>query len=159
MSETQANPSKIDLTVVQPYTPTEAQIKKYTSKKSSGAWKFLFGSIAFLVIVAVAIFLFVSIFHVFVYSIRIIIALLLVLILPIYAVYTLCSTISNLSKKNYSFYTGEILAKNDKGYFVKGIQAEGLSFLDRSSSDGDMAPGAQVIVVQMKDDFDLLSID
>ena len=50
------------------------------------------------------IFLFVSIFHVFVYSVKIIIALLLVLILPIYAVYNLCSTISNLSKKNYSFY-------------------------------------------------------
>ena len=159
MSETQANPSKIDFSVVQPYTPTEAQIKKYTSKKSSGAWKLLFGSLALLAIVALAILLFVSIFHLIVYSVKIIIALLIVLLFPIYSVYNLFSTLSNLAKKNYSFYTGEILAKNDKGYFVKGIESEGLSFLDRSSSDGDMAPGAQVIIVRMKDEFDLLGMD
>ena len=158
MSETQSAPSKIDLSVVSPYTPSEELVNQYTSKKKTGAWKLFGGSLLLIAIIAVAAFLFIGIFHVIVYSVKIILGLLIVLLLPIYAIYNLISTYSNISKKNYSFYTGEIAGKGENGYVVKGIAASGLSFIDKADADAEKAPGAPVIIVKMKDDFDLLGM-
>ena len=159
MSESQANPSNIDLSIVKPYTPTEAQVKRYTSRKIASAWTLFGGSLAVLAIVIVCIILFVSIFHVIVYSARIIFALLIVLIFPIYAIYNLFATFSRVKKGQFSFYSSEIFAKNDKGYIVKGISASGLSFIDKADAGAEKTPGAPVIVVNMKDEFDLLGWD
>ncbi|MBR2751295.1 MAG: hypothetical protein IKD90_09200 [Clostridiales bacterium] len=159
MSEAQSNPSKIDLSIVQPYTPTEAQIKKYTSCKIKSACTFLFGSLILLVAVIALILLFIHVFHIIVYSVKIIIFLLLVLCLPLYAVFNIFSTLKNIGKKNYSFYTGKILGKNEKGYMVSGIAVSDLSFIDKTDSDAERAPGAPVIIAVMKDDFDLLGMD
>ena len=60
MSETQGNPSNIDLSIVKPYTPTEAQVKRYTSRKIASAWTLFGGSLAVLAIVIVCIILFKS---------------------------------------------------------------------------------------------------
>lgn len=159
MSESQANPSNIDLSIAKPYTPTEAQVQRYTSRKIASAWTMFGGSLAVLAIVIVLIILFVSIFHVIVYSARIIVALLIVLIFPIYAIYNLFATISRVKKRQFSFYSSEIFAKNDKGYIVKGISASGLSFIDKADAGAEKTPGAPVIVVNMKDEFDLLGWD
>ena len=152
MSESQATPSNVDLNLLTPYTPTEDQLKKYTSAKTRGAWNMLFGSIALLLIIIVLAVLFISVFHVIVYSIKIIFGLLIVLIFPIYAIYDLIKTYSNLKKKNYSFYSSE------NGYLVQGITSSGISFIDKSDADAKKAPGTPVIVAKMKDDFDLLGM-
>ncbi len=159
MSETQGNPSNIDLSIVKPYTPTEAQVKRYTSRKIASAWTLFGGSLAVLAIVIVCIILFVSIFHVIVYSAKIIFGLLIVLIFPIYAIYNLFATFSRVKKGQFAFYSSEIFAKNDKGYIVKGISTTGLSFIDKADAGAEKAPGAPVIVVNMKDEFDLLGWD
>lgn len=158
MSESQATPSNIDFSEVSPYTPSDALVQLYTSKKKSSAWKLFGGTLLLMAIVVAAILLFVSIFHVIIYSIKIIIAFLFVMLLPIYSIYNLISTYSNLSKKNYSFYTGVIARKADNGYLVRGISASGLSFLDKADADAEKAPGAPVIIAKMKDDFDLLGM-
>ena len=132
MSESQATPSNVDLNLVTPYTPTEDQLKKYTSAKTRGAWNMLFGSIALLLIIIVLAVLFISVFHVIVYSIKIIFGLLIVLIFPIYAIYDLIKTYSNLKKKNYSFYSSVITDNVENGYLVQGITSSGISFIDKS---------------------------
>ena len=158
MSESQATPSNVDLKLVTPYTPTEDQLKKYTSAKTRGAWNMLFGSIALLLIIIVLAVLFISVFHVIVYSIKIIFGLLIVLLFPIYAIYDLIKTYSNLKKKNYSFYSSVITDNVENGYLVQGITSSGISFIDKSDADAKKAPGTPVIVAKMKDDFDLLGM-
>ena len=159
MSEIQSDASNIDLSAVEPYTPTAEQEKTYTSKKIKSAWALLFGTLALLFIAIAVIVLFVSVLHIFVYSVRIIIGLLIIAIAPFYGVYNIFSTLGNVSKRNYSFYTGEILGKNDKGYIVKGIRSSGLSFIDQADACGEKAAGAKVIIACMKDDFDLLGLE
>ncbi|MBQ5967663.1 MAG: hypothetical protein IJL60_07845 [Clostridiales bacterium] len=158
MSESQATPSNVDLNLVTPYTPTEDQLKKYTSAKTRGAWNMLFGSIALLLIIIVLAVLFISVFHVIVYSIKIIFGLLIVLIFPIYAIYDLIKTYSNLKKKNYSFYSSVITDNVENGYLVQGITSSGISFIDKSDADAKKAPGTPVIVAVMKDEIDLLGM-
>ena len=159
MSESQTNPSKIDLSIAQPYTPSEAKVKEYTSRKVKSAVDMLIGSIVLLIVVIVLILLFVHVFHFIVYSIKIIIGLLLVLIFPIVSIYNLFATMKNVGKKNYSFYTGKILDKDDKGYRVTGVASSGLSFLDKTDSGAEKAPGTPVIIAVMKDDVDLLGME
>lgn len=159
MSETQSDPSNIDLSAVEPYTPTAEQEKTYTSGKIKMAWGILLGSLLFLLIAIALVLLFIHVLHIIVFSFRIIVGLLIILILPFYGVYNVVSTMKNVSKKNYSFYTGEILGKNDKGYIVKGIRASGLSFIDKADACGEKAAGAKVIIACMKDDFDLLGLE
>lgn len=159
MSESQSTPPKIDLSIVQSYTPSDAKVQEYTSRKVKSALSLLLGSIVLLAVAITVILLFIHVFHIIVYSVKIILALLLILCLPLYAVYNIISTMKNIGKKNYSFYTGTILGKNDKGYIVNGIATSGLSFLDKSDSDAEKAPGAPVIIAVMKDDFDLMAMD
>ena len=64
-----------------------------------------------------------------------------------------------MKKRKFSFYSSEIFSKNDKGYIVKGISASGLSFIDKADAGAEKTPGAPVIVVNMKDEFDLLGWD
>ena len=158
MSESQATPSNVDLNLLTPYTPTEDQLKKYTSAKTRGAWNMLFGSIALLLIIIVLAVLFISVFHVIVSSIKIIFGLLIVLLFLIYAIYDLIKTYSNLKKKNYSFYSSVITDNVENGYLVQGITSSGISFIDKSDADAKKAPGTPVIVAKMKDDFDLLGM-
>lgn len=158
MSDVQTNPSNVDLTAVQPYTPSEEQLKKYTSGKIRGAWNLMFGSIALLAIIIILAILFISVFHVIVYSFKIIIGLLFVLIFPIYALYNLINTYTNLKIKNYTFYSSVITGNAENGYLVRGITSSGISFIDKSDSDAKKAPGTPVVVAKMKDDFDLLGM-
>ncbi|MBO4687550.1 MAG: hypothetical protein J5636_03480 [Clostridiales bacterium] len=159
MSESQSNTSSIDLSAVEPYTPTAEQEKTYTSGKIKSAWGLLVGSLLFLLIVVALVLLFIHVLHIIVFSFRIIVGLLIILILPFYGVYNVVSTMKNVSRKNYSFYTGEILGKTDKGYIVKGIQSSGLSFIDKADACGEKAAGAKVIIACMKDEFDLLGLE
>ncbi|MBO4650578.1 MAG: hypothetical protein J5653_05240 [Clostridiales bacterium] len=158
MSESQANTSNVDLNVVTPYTPTEAQLKTYTSAKTRGAWGLLFGSLAVLAAVIILAILFISVFHVIVYSFKIIVGLLIVLIFPIYALYNIISTYANLKTKNYSFYQSVITGNVENGYLVQGITSSGVSYIDKTDADAKKAPGTPVIVAKMKDDFDLLGM-
>ena len=158
MSESQANTSNVDLNVVTPYTPTEAQLKTYTSAKTHGAWGLLFGSLAVLAAVIILAILFISVFHVIVYSFKIIVGLLIVLIFPIYALYNIISTYANLKTKNYSFYQSVITGNVENGYLVQGITSSGVSYIDKTDADAKKAPGTPVIVAKMKDDFDLLGM-
>ena len=158
MSEAQVNPSNVDINVAKPYTPSEEQINKYKSAKIRGAWSLMFGSLALLLVIIILAVLFISVFHVIVYSFKIIIGLLFVLIFPIYALYNLINTYSNLKIKNYSFYSSVITGNVENGYLVQGVSSSGISFIDKSDADAKKAPGTPVIVAVMKDEIDLLGM-
>ena len=87
-----------------------------------------------------------------------IVGLLIVLIFPIYALYNIINTFSNLKIKNYAFYKSVITDNVENGYLVQGIKSSGVSYIDKTDVDAKKAPGTPVIVAVMKDEIDLLGM-
>ena len=141
------------------FTPSEELTKKYISKRKSQAFGIFFGSLALLFVALLVTWLLISRLHVIVFSAKIVVIFLFILILPFYSVYNIFSTFSTISKQNYSFYLGEVVAKADTGYLVRGLENQKISFLTDPAGGAEKAPGAQVIVARFKDELDLIDLE
>lgn len=142
--------------LLQPVTLSEEKIKAFCAKQRSSAIKLFLGSIVLILAVALLAFLFISVFHVIVYSIKIILGLLLVLLFPIFAIYNIFSTIGTISKKNYDFYEGEVFGMTEKGYKIRGLESADINFLFPRKDKPNLTPGEKAIVARFKEELSLL---
>ena len=78
---------------------------------------------------------------------------------PIYAIYNLFSTLRSIRKDDVDFYSGEILDKNDKGYFIRGVDCYRFHFIKKMSPDNELNVGDHVILARFKDGFSLISVN
>lgn len=92
----------------------------------------------------------------FLHRIRGVSLILPVLFFPIYAIYNLFSSLNTVRKDDIEFYSGEILDKNDKGYFIKGVDAYRFSFIKKMRPDIEPGVGDPVILARFKDEFSLI---
>lgn len=78
---------------------------------------------------------------------------------PVYAIYNLCSVLNLIRKDDIEFYSGEILDKNDKGYFIKGVNGNRFNFIKKMQPDNEPDIGDTVILARCGDGFSLISED
>ena len=78
---------------------------------------------------------------------------------PVYAIYNLCSVLNLIRKDDIEFYSGEILDKNDKGYFIKGVNGYRFNFIKKMQPDNESGTGDLVILARCGDGFSLISGD
>ncbi len=83
--------------------------------------------------------------------------LLLFFLLPVYAVYNYFSTLRAIHKSDIEFYSGEILEKNDKGYFIKGVNGYRFGFIKKLGADNEPNVGDRVILARFRNEFSLIS--
>jgi hypothetical protein len=78
---------------------------------------------------------------------------------PVYAIYNLCSVLNLIRKDDIEFYSGEILDKNDKGYFIKGVNGYRFNFIKKMQPDNESGTGDPVILARFGDGYSLISED
>lgn len=78
---------------------------------------------------------------------------------PVYAIYNLCSVLNLIRKDDIGFYSGEILDKNDKGYFIKGVNGYRFNFIKKMQPDNESGTGDPVILARFGDGYSLISED
>ena len=76
---------------------------------------------------------------------------------PVYAIYNLCSVLNLIRKDDIAFYSGEILDKNDKGYFIKGVNGYRFNFIKKMQPDNESGTGDPVILARFGDGYSLIS--
>jgi hypothetical protein len=79
------------------------------------------------------------------------------LLFPLYAIYNFFSTLSSIRKDDIEFYSGEILDKNDKGYFIRGVDCYRFHFIKKMGPDNELGVGDRVILARFKNGFSLIS--
>jgi hypothetical protein len=130
--------------------------KKLFNSSRKGALALLIGSVVVLAIAIGIVALLVAFVHIIVYSIKMIILYIFLLILPFYSVYNIFAVSKAIRKGDCDFYVGEILTKTDKGYKVKGLEDQDLSFIGGTKSE--LAPGSRVKIYRLNDSVDLFDL-
>lgn len=92
-------------------------------------------------------------------SVRGIVIVLPAVFFPVYAIYNLCSVLNLIRKDDIEFYSGEILDKNDKGYFIKGVNGYRFNFIKKMQPDNEPDIGDTVILARFGDGYSLISED
>lgn len=127
--------------------------KKLFSKTNKTNILMLLGSIILLVVAIGIVALLVTFLHFVIYSVKMVIVYILLLIFPIYAVYRIFSMRKAMKKGDYDFYAGEIITKTDKGYKIKGLEDQDLSFV--INPENEVKQGDTVNLMRIADDVDL----
>ncbi|MBP3204270.1 MAG: hypothetical protein J6M66_02460 [Lachnospiraceae bacterium] len=76
---------------------------------------------------------------------------------PLYALYSLVSTLSSIHKDDIEFYYGEIAGRSDKGYHVKGVLNATLGYIKSMRPNAEPCVGDRVIVARLKDGYSLIA--
>ncbi|MCR4689334.1 MAG: SAP domain-containing protein [Saccharofermentans sp.] len=90
-------------------------------------------------------------------NIRGVFIILPLLLFPFYAAYNLITALIAIRKDDIEFYYGEIVNKNEKGYFIKGVDAYRFNYIMKLRSGIEPGVGDRVILARFRNEFSLIS--
>lgn len=131
--------------------------KRFISSQRSTALVLLPVSIVVFAVVVALLILFISVLHIFVFSIGILIGVILCLLFPAFAVYNFFSTMASIRKDDIEFYRGEVTGKTDKGYKIRGLEELDLEYLHKMKPETEPGKGDMVLIARIKDELSLVS--
>jgi len=136
--------------VIAPVTVSEELEKEFIKKSRSASWKLLPVSIIVSTIVLVIIILLVYFLRFFIIST----IALLCIVFPIYAVYNVFATAKAIKNKDYEFFMGEVVGKDDNGYQIRGLEEHHINpLIGKKEYD----PGERVIIARLNDELSIIA--
>ncbi|MBP5180375.1 MAG: hypothetical protein J6127_03695 [Clostridiales bacterium] len=135
-----------------PVTVSEELQERYLKRSKSTAIGLIPISIVACALVIGFSALIIYFFHRFLISVLI----LGILAYPAFAVYNLISTFKAIKNRDYEFFSGQIIGKNDKGYVVKGLEDQNIVVM---LGKDDYNPGEFATIARLGSSLDLISED
>ena len=138
-------------------TTVEEETKKkiFSAEQKSNITMFFVSLIILAVAIAIVVAL-VMLINLVIYSVKMVLSYILLMILPFYSIYRIISTAGASKKGDYDFYTGELVTKTDKGYIVKGLEDQTLSYVGKLKTE--LQAGSRVNLVRIKDEVELFDL-
>lgn len=133
----------------------EDRKKLFSSEQKSNITMFFVSLIILAVAIAIVVAL-VMLINLVIYSVKMVIVYILLLILPFYSIYRIISTAKASKKGDYEFFTGELVTKTDKGYIVKGLEDQTLSFIGKNKTE--LQAGSKVNLIRINDEVELFEL-
>ena len=78
---------------------------------------------------------------------------------PFYAIYDFVQVLRSIRKDDIEFYSCEIAAKGEKGYFIKGVDIYWFGYIKDMKPDIEPNAGDRVIMARFRDGYSLVSAD
>lgn len=134
-------------------TVDENTIKTLHAISQKTNFKMLIGSIIFLAIGIAIVVALVAFAHIIFYSVKMLLLYLILIVFPFYSIYRFFSIARTFRKKDYDFYLGVIVTKTDKGYKIRGLEDQDLSYI--TTPRIEPYAGLTIRMIRIKDELEL----